>query len=96
MLFADSIYNYNDLVKRLKISSENILTNNKNTYLNLLAKLEVLNPITTLKRGYSVTKYDNKVIDSINKVSKGMHISTALSDGIIESEITKIEKNSEV
>lgn len=96
MLFADSIYNYNDLVKRLKISSENILTNNKNSYLNLLAKLEVLNPITTLKRGYSVTKYDNKVIDSINKVSKGMLISTTLSDGIIESEITKIGKNSEV
>ena len=30
----------------------NIIKNKENTYINLLSKLEVLNPITTIKRGY--------------------------------------------
>ena len=92
MLFVDKAYNYNDLVKRLVNSIKLISDNNKNIYLNLLSKLEVLNPITTLKRGYSVTKLDKKIITKTRDVKPGDKITTDISDGKIESIVKSIYK----
>ena len=72
---------------------EKNLDNKTNKYLNLLSKLEVLNPVTTLKRGYSITKKDNKSITSINDIKKDDVIITSLSDGYIESIVSRIENN---
>ncbi len=90
MLFADKAYNYNDLINRLKISINNVLENKKNNYVNLLGKLEVLNPVTTLKRGYSVTRIGMKTITDIGDVKKDDLILTSLSNGKIESVVTNI------
>ena len=90
MLFIDKAYNYNDLVKRLDQSIKKVLDNNKNIYINLLSKLEVLNPITTLKRGYSVSKINNKIITKRNDVKIGNTLITEISDGKIESVVAKI------
>lgn len=92
MLFIDKAYNYNDLIKRLKVSIEKNLDNKTNKYLNLLSKLEVLNPVTTLKRGYTITKKDDKSINSIKDLKENDLIITSLSDGYIESVVSKIEK----
>ena len=72
----------------------NIIKNKENTYINLLSKLEVLNPITTIKRGYSITKKDNKVIDSIKRIKKGDKLVSELVDGNIECEVLDIYENS--
>ena len=91
VLIIDKIYNYNDLIKRLKVNINKILEDKKNTYINSLTKLEVLNPITTLKRGYSVTKVNDKIINSIHNLHEKDDITVTLSDGIIKGKITKIE-----
>ena len=93
LLFADKAYNYNDLVTRVKKGIEKIFDNKKNDYINLLSKLEVLNPITTLKRGYSVTRANGKIINSISDVTKGNIIFTDLQDGKVESVIENVYKN---
>ena len=85
MLFVDKIYNYNDLIKRLKNNINILLDNKKNNYINLLSKLEVLNPITTIKRGYSVTKINGKVITKKDDVKKGDTIITSITNANIES-----------
>lgn len=90
MLFADKAYNYNDLVNRVKISINKILDNKTNLYVNLLGKLEVLNPITTIKRGYSITRIKDKVVKSIHEVNKGDVITISLSDGKIDSKIENV------
>ena len=90
MLFIDRAYNYNDLVKRLDQSIKKLLDNNKNIYINLLSKLEVLNPITTLKRGYSVSKVNDRIITKKNDVKNGDILITEISDGKIESVVEKI------
>ena len=92
MLFVDKAYNYNDLVKRLRNSINLIIDREKNNYVNLLAKLEVLNPITTLKRGYSVTRCDNKIINKIEDVKIGDKITTSITNGKLESIIENIYK----
>ena len=90
MLFADKAYNYNDLIKRLSNNINKIYENKKNNYLNLLSKLEVLNPVTTLKRGYSVTRSSGKIITDINDVHEGDLIETNISNGRMESVIKNV------
>ena len=92
MLFADYTYNYNDLVKRLGNSINKVYENKKNNYVNLLSKLEVLNPVTTLKRGYSVTRSSGKIITDIKDVKIGETIETSLSNGKMESVIKNVYK----
>ena len=93
LLYIDKAYNYNDLVKRLQNSFKIILENKKNNYVNLLSKLEVLNPITTLKRGYSVTRKDNKVIQKTSDIKINDVIETKISDGRLESVIRNVYKD---
>ena len=88
-LITPNIYLYNDLVKRMKNSLEKYLLAKKNEYTNLLNKVEVLNPITTLKRGYSITTFNDKTIISKNDVKKGDKIISKVSDGYLESEVLK-------
>ena len=96
MLFIDKAYNYNDLINRLKISITKNIDDNKNRYVNLLSKLEVLNPITTLKRGYTITKIDDKPIKSIKGIKKDTIINSELYDGVLVSCVIDIKENKDV
>ena len=80
-------YTLDTIKTSLNVSINNVLIANKHSYIKILSKLEVLNPLLTLKRGYSIVKKDNKVIDSINKLSKGNKIDIELQDGNIKAEI---------
>ena len=53
----------------------------------LSQKLESLNPELLLKRGYSITTHNGKIIKSIHQVQTGMTIETILRDGKIESTV---------
>ena len=96
MLFIDKAYNYNDLISRLRLSINKNIDDNKNRYVNLLSKLEVLNPITTLKRGYSITKVSDKPIKSIKGIKKDMVINSELYDGVLVSKVIDIKENKDV
>ncbi len=96
LLFADKAYNYNDLIKRLKNITLKVIDDNKNNYVNLLSKLEILNPITTLKRGYSVTRVNNQIVTKVNDVKKGDTLITSITDGKIESVIKDIYEESNI
>lgn len=68
-------------------SMSHLLTNNTNRYNNLIQKLEALNPILTLKRGYAIVKHDNKAIESIKKIKKDDIINIELQDGNVEAKV---------
>ena len=68
-------------------SISNLLNKNTNKYNNLIEKLEALNPVLTLKRGYSIIKTDNKVIDSVKKIKKDDIINIELQDGNINAKV---------
>ncbi len=59
----------------------------KNKYLNTLSKLETLSPLKTLKRGYTITKKDNKVITSIKNIKKGDSINIEFNDGNVDAKV---------
>ena len=74
-----------------------------NLYINLLGKIEVLNPITTIKRGYSIVRSNSKSINKISDVKKNDKLDIEVSDGIIisrgdlgiEISLEKISENKE-
>ncbi len=50
-------------------------------------KLNALNPYSILKRGYSITMKDGKIVSSIKNINYGDVISTIIKDGEMKSEI---------
>ena len=64
-----------------------LLDKKSNKYLNLVSKLEPLSPLLTLKRGFSITKKDDKVISSIKDIKSKDKLSVELQDGSIDVEV---------
>ena len=82
-----------NLVDKLNIYIKRNLNDKNNRFINILNKLDALNPINTIKRGYSITKNKDKVITSINSVVENDIITTDLVDGIITSKVVKVEES---
>lgn len=57
---------------------------------HIISKLEVLNPLNTLSRGYAIAKKDNKVISNVKDINKDDIITITLKDGNIESKVIKV------
>lgn len=70
---------------KLETSVITYINNNKSNYSKLISKLEVLNPLLTLKRGYAVVKKDSKVISNKDKLNKGDKIIVDLQNGSINA-----------
>ena len=92
--------NLNNAKHRLELLKSNHIINNptilykdKQVYLdNLINKLELLNPLSSLKRGFSVTYKDNKLIKDIKDVSINDIINIKVSNGSIKATVNDIVK----
>jgi len=70
-----------------------IFENKTNIYNNLINKLDVLNPLNTLKRGYSITKIDEKVITNIKDIKVNDKINVTLENGNIDAKVLEVKEN---
>lgn len=57
---------------------------------HIISKLEVLNPMNTLGRGYALIKKDDKVVSSIKNIKEEDIVKISLKDGEITSKIIKV------
>lgn len=80
-----------------------ILNNPQNLYKNQIIKLEniieklkLVNPLETLKRGYTLTTQDKTIIKSIKDIDKQKNITIKLHDGEIETQIKNIKEYTNV
>ena len=78
----------------LKIKNSYILKNpyqlldkKSNKYLQIISKLETLSPLLTLKRGYTMTKVNDKVVKSSKDLKTGDNITIDFSDGNVEATV---------
>ena len=78
----------------LKLENRNILRNpdeilrmKRDPYLRNLDKLNVLNPLLTLKRGYTLTKLEGKVVSSAKEVKSGDKLDVEFDDGVINTRV---------
>ena len=66
----------------------------KKVYLsNLLEKLELINPMGVLKRGYSLSMQDDSIIKSVKDININKELLVRLHDGNIITSVLKIEEN---
>ena len=84
---------YEKYVERVNLLIERQLDRNKNSYVNILNKLEVLNPLLTIKRGYSITKKDDKVITSVKKINRNDELVVELTDGLVSTKVLDIKES---
>ena len=69
-----------------------ILDEKKSIFKNNISKLEVLNPMSALKRGYGIVKKDDICISNINNINIDDNISIELNNGLLESKVINIKR----
>ncbi len=80
------------LSTKLTTLFEQLLQNQKHTLALKLEALDALSPLSTLSRGYSITKNEKgKVINSIKDVEKNERLITQLKDGQLVSHLEKVK-----
>ena len=62
---------------------------------NIITKLEILNPLNILKRGYTVTYFDNKIVKSSHDINLNNNIMIKFYDGVIKANIIEKEVEDE-
>jgi exodeoxyribonuclease VII large subunit len=87
----------NNRIRLFKVASSYVLTNPDIMYKfkmqnleHIINKLDVLNPMNTLKRGYSIVKKDNKVISDIDNVMVDDIINIDIKDGMINAKVLEV------
>ena len=69
-----------------------IIERERNQLLNKSAAVKASDPLTSLKRGFSlVYKEDDQLVKSIKTVSKGESLKTRVQDGLITSTVKQTE-----
>lgn len=71
---------------------EVIYKEKQNKLSNLIEKLDLVNPLEVLKRGYSITSQENKILSSVKKIKKTKPLIIKLQDGEIETDIKNIKE----
>ena len=75
--------NLNKIIKRK-------LEDNVDELRTLMEKLELVNPLNVLKRGFSLTYKNNKIIKSVKNVKKDDILNIKLKDGNIIVNVKEI------
>ena len=79
------------LVNSYVLTNPDILYKFKEQNLShLVNKLEVLNPINTIKRGYAIIKKEDKVISSVTKIKKDDIIGIEIKEGKINAKVVEV------
>ena len=92
----------NTRVRLFKVSNSYVLTNPDILYKfkmqgleHLINKLEVLNPMNTLKRGYAIVKKDDKVVSDLKKVQIDDNINIEVKSGMINAKVLEVKYGKE-
>ena len=87
----------NNKIRLFKVASSYVLTNPDIMYKfkmqnleHIINKLDVLNPMNTLKRGYSIVKKDNKVISNIDNIKVDDVINIDIKNGMINAKVLEV------
>lgn len=70
---------------------DKLLIYERNTVERYMDKLLVLNPLNTLKRGYTITKHDDKVISSKKDLKIGDDLEVEFDDGSVNAKVVDLK-----
>lgn len=76
-----------DYHTQINYDIERLLTKKRNTLQRASQRIEDLNPLSILGRGYSIVRKDDNIIHSAKDLNKGDLITIKMSDGEVSAEI---------
>ena len=81
-----------ELLRQLQNYVKSLSVQKKQSFQTIAGRLHALSPLAILERGYSLSfREDGNLITNAKSLKKGDRIKTRLAQGILHSEITKIE-----
>ena len=92
---------YDNAKHKFEILKSNYILNNPNLLYkdriikldNLIEKLELINPLGVLKRGYSLTYIENKIVKNIKDIKEGNNLLIKLHSGEINATVIDVKEN---
>ncbi len=81
------------LTKSIKTASNSLIKSNASKIMLFENHIKLTDPINVLKRGYSISSINGRIIKSTKELSSGQTVVTKLCDGSFESIISKTNKN---
>jgi exodeoxyribonuclease VII large subunit len=89
--FSSVIAMKSDTVKELSKTAtyayQTKIANSKVAFISNVGKLDALNPLSVIARGYSVAQKGAKTLSTVEDVEAGEIITVRLSDGSIDAEV---------
>jgi len=79
-------------VRSLLIQSAYFFHREKKVIENIEKNIDLMNPVNVLKRGYSITMANGKVLQKVEGIKEGDMLETVLNDGTIASTVTSFKK----
>ena len=90
--FQHTVDNLNSIIQNKYLDIVNVREN----YLNqTIGKIETLNPLYLMRKGYSIIYQNNKVVDSITKVDIMKPINITMNGGNMIAKVLEIKSNNE-
>ncbi|MEE1127566.1 MAG: exodeoxyribonuclease VII large subunit, partial [Acutalibacteraceae bacterium] len=77
---------------KMKSSYSNRVSESREAFAALCAKLDAMSPLATIARGYSVTYVDKKPIKSVDEVNLNDCLNVKLVDGVINCTVNNVSK----
>jgi len=68
------------------------IDDSKKELLKLMSKLEALNPVAVLKRGFASVKSDGKTLSGIDGINQGDEIDVLFYDGCAKCSVSSVKK----
>lgn len=87
------IQRIDELGMRLKHTAQVQVENQGRMLESCVGKLNVISPLNTLRRGYSIVTHEDEVVRSINQAEKGDAVEIRVIDGKIYCSVNNTEEN---
>ncbi len=82
-----------NLVERLGKNSQLLLKQHEQHLLHLMDKLELINPMNTLRRGYGMVRDENnQIVTTVRNIKAGEDICVDIHDGKIYAQVRSLEE----
>lgn len=92
-IFKIELQKIKALAGKIEKNTELLINNQKQSISYLKGKIDVLKPENALKRGFSITRINGKILKSIDSVKEGDYLETQIADGVLKTQLKRIIKN---
>ncbi|MDO6446573.1 exodeoxyribonuclease VII large subunit [Colwellia sp. 1_MG-2023] len=76
---------------QLTQNMQQVFTRKSERFIHIIEQLNIVSPLATIARGYSVSRNNEGIIKSTTQVNIGENISVQVTDGVIETKVIDIK-----